>query len=209
MRPIPLLAILRGAQLAIVAVVAVGAFAIPGTAHADWDGFRPYTYSSSNCASSADWKDPLNYFFNTTNHGLGEEPVARGYIAGWPVYWGVAPWGSDQYMYSSNSGCHIQDHQQAQAYTGPKYHTRLRQGPWISGWGYATASPMHHDSIGFNPLPCELADSFNSARNEAYAKFRDAGFSQTRYWVGNTQAMTQCDGRRTASDGYVWENHGY
>jgi hypothetical protein len=198
--------------LCLVLVTTSVTLAQPAPAKA-WDGFRDYTYSSSNCGSTADYKDPLNYFFNTTNHGLGEEPVARGYIAGWPVYWGETPIGSNQYMWSSNGGCHIQDHQQAQGITGfGKYHTRLRQGPWITGYGYATAAPMHHDTLvwcGFPPLPQDAADSFNSARNEAKTKFSDAGFSQTRYWVGNTQWMTQCDGNRVQNDGYVWENHGY
>lgn len=195
--------------LAIVLTVSAGSLmqAAPTLAAYQWDGFQPYTWGNSGCSGS--FKDPINYFFNTKNEGLGEEPVAKGYIAGWPVYWPVSgPFlATDQYMWSSNSGCHIQDHQMAQSYAGPKYHTRLRQGPWVSDyWGYSTAAPMHHDSL----TTCgDSADSFNSARDYAYAKFRDAGFSQQQYWVGNTQAMTQCDGRVTAGDGYIWENHGY
>ena len=197
--------------LVLVSIVVVGALAYPAAARADWDGFRTYTYDNWTDCSTVTGKDPINYFFNTTNHDLGVETVAKQYIAGWPVYWGVTtPAGNIQYMYSSDYGCHIQDDQLAQAITGPKYHTRLRQGPWITGWGYATAAPMHHDSLAwcgwfFN----EVSDSFNSARNEAYSKFSMAGFMQTRYWVGNTLAMRQCDDRMTASDGYIYENHGY
>jgi hypothetical protein len=205
-------AVLRLSQcLALVSIVSAAALAYPAPAQADWDGFRNYTYGSSSC-SSGDYKDPLNYFFNTRNHDLGLESVAKGYIRYWPVYWDMPPTpADDQYMWSTNSGCHRQDDQLAEAMVGPKYHARLRQGPWVSDyWGYATAVGMHHDSIGW----CgwffhDVSDSFNSARDYAKTQFSNAGFSQQRYWVGNTQAMQQCDGRMTASDGYVWENHGY
>jgi hypothetical protein len=191
--------------LALVSMVSAAALVCPSSANADWDGFRNYTYGSSSC-SSGDIKDPLNYFFNTTIGRLGEEPVARVAIMG-VVGWMSTPYATNQYMWSTNSGCHIQNHQQAE--TGVawgKYHTRLRQGPWITGWGYATASPMHHDSLTW----CgDVADSFNSARDYAKTKFSNAGYIQQAYYLGNTQSMQQCDGRYTASDGYAIENHGY
>jgi len=200
-----------GQCLVLVSTLCAGALAYPRPANADWDGFRVYTYGSSSCASG-DYKDPLNYFFNTTNENLGLAPYAWAAIytyVGWDK--GPMPAG-DQYMWSTNSGCHIQDFQLAENVAGPKYHTRIRQGPWINGYGYATAAPMHHDSLAIcwpNPIPQDVADSFNSARDYAKTKFSNAGFGQGRYYIGNTQAMAQCDGRLTASDGYVWENHGY
>jgi hypothetical protein len=204
-------AVLRLSQcFVLVAIVSAAGLANPQPAKANFDGFEIFTYSDASCWG-ANNKDPLNYFFNTTNHDLGLVANAAEVIRHWPVYWDKTPTPADsQYFWSTNYGCHVQDVQLAENIAGPKYHTRLRQGPWIPSFGYATAAPMHHDSIGW----CgwffhDVADSFNSARDYAKTQFSNASFSQARYWIGNTQAMQQCDGRMTASDGYAWENHGY
>lgn len=186
-------------RLAIHALVGLGVLASPVAAMA-FNHFDDYTYGQSNCTGA---KDPINFYFEGD---VGLVAQALSVINGQPVNWSTTPIASDQWMWDSGAApaemCHKQDHQRASALTGAKYHTRLRDGSWVANVGWVTAAPMHYDHL----IYCgDVAASFNSARNQARDKFNTAGgFVVTRTWVGNTRGFTQCDGRVTASDGYIY-----
>ena len=54
----------------------------------------------------------------------------------------------------------------------------------------------------------DVSDTFNGARNFAKNKYTAAGYVLIQTNIGNSLAIRQCDGRMTASDGFILRNTG-
>ncbi len=89
-----------------------------------------------------------------------------------------------------------------------RYHSRVKHGPdyqcpYIC---HNTATPIHHDTYGGGT--CDIADTFNGARDYAKSKLAANGDSLIHSYLGNTAMLLQCNGVYTASDGYAYEDEG-
>lgn len=171
-------------------------------ARAAFDNWRVYTYASSSCSGT---KDPLNFFYEGN---VGHIASALALTQGSPLNWSATYPATDQWFYNTGESpgdqCTVNWYNRMSSSLSPRYHTRMDQGTSVPGIGLTTASPMHHDVYSW----CgDVANSFNSARDHAHDLFVAANYGNylIRSYIGNTQAMQQCDGSYTASDGYSYE----
>jgi hypothetical protein len=174
---------------------------VRGAQYENWD---LYSYGKSTCSGI---KDPFNFVFE--GRTVGQVSQALPIVKGAPLNWSSTIIASDQWMWNSGESpgeqCNRNDYNRMSGATSPRNHTRLYAGTFVANVGWTTAAPMHHDDLS----PCgDVADSFNSARNAAVTKYRDAGYVLIRTNIGNTLGIKQCDGRFTASDGYIYRNTG-
>lgn len=186
--------------LAAATIVALTAIAAPPQVSA-YDRFTEYIYSTSSCGSPT---DPINVYFEP---GIGQVGTALSLIQNRPVLgWGDNT-GSGHYFYntlwSSSSRCRFQDYQRASSCIAcARDHGRLKGGPWVSGVGYVSAFPVHYELVD-EYCGNHVVITFNGERDSVAQKFRDAGYSTVRTYVGNTRGFTQCNGAVVRSDGYI------
>jgi len=160
----------------------------PGTRY----GFAAYTFGDSSCTGSR--KDPLNLFYSGPELG-----TVAGALAGTRNVLGFI---EESFLETTQwfqyGNCTAMADGQASGALPPKYHARLSVSV-----GGIVASPQHHDVVGFCPLPQDVSDTFNGARDHAEQLWdAEPGVTIAWHYWGNTDAMRQCDGRYTASDGW-------
>lgn len=191
--------------LAAVAMMTFIAVAIGAQARAPQRGVGlvdAYTHHE-HCPRGGGSVDPINTVWTGPN-ALGGM-VARGFerYGDWTHDDYKSPFPTDYQAVRETGGCYRDDRQRADdCAICNRNHIRLFST--ARGKALYIVGDAHHDTVVFGSgcdLPARhVASSFNKPRNLIM-----------RFWPGrkhydrwrNTQRLTQCDGRRTRSDGYV------
>jgi len=112
-----------------------------------------------------------------------------------------------QAVWSTNGTCSREKYERASRLAAfNRYHVRLFET--VSGSSRYTVGDAHHDKVitghgcdHVAGLAGHISDSFDSGREEAWHVYPYT--TRSLVWWGNTYEITQCDGSKTHSDGYV------